>query len=310
LRLSEARDLARYNLKPLWERGEAPRSLACAIPEIWRYADVRPALERATHLIDASRAGRRVLVLENPSLAGTFCIAPTLFTGFQLILPGEAAPPHRHTANALRFVVEGEGGYTNVDAARIAMHPGDLIVTPGWAWHDHGNEGRQPVIWMDGLDAALARVFGAAFQERSRGHAAAPVSRATREPDVFPYARMHERLQHSARDTDPDPCHGYRERYRRESGKDPIPSLAIFLQWLPAGFAGHAYCSTASTVFHVAAGSGRVTIGDKPYEFARHDVFVVPSWTPCALAARGSCMLFSYSDQAAQEALGFWREKA
>src|SRR6185503_13037284 len=110
-----------------------------SVPAIWRYADLRAALLRASELITAPEAERRVLLLENPALPGTTFVAPTLLAGMQLILPGEIAPTHRHTANALRFIVEGTGAYTTVDGERIAMQPGDFVVTPGWTWHDHGN---------------------------------------------------------------------------------------------------------------------------------------------------------------------------
>jgi len=39
-------------------------------------------------------------------------------------------------------------------------------------------------------------------------------------------------------------------------------------------------------------------------------VFVVPSWESCEMKAESDCVLFSYSDRAAQEALGFWREES
>jgi gentisate 1,2-dioxygenase len=35
------------------------------------------------------------------------------------------------------------------------MAPGDLILTPSWAWHDHGNETEERVVWMDGLGIPL-----------------------------------------------------------------------------------------------------------------------------------------------------------
>jgi gentisate 1,2-dioxygenase len=35
----------------------------------------------------------------------------------------------------------------------------------------------------------------------------------------------------------------------------------------------------------------------------------VPSWYPASIEAAGECVLFSYSDRPAQQALGFWREK-
>jgi gentisate 1,2-dioxygenase len=37
---------------------------------------------------------------------------------------------------------------------------------------------------------------------------------------------------------------------------------------------------------------------------------VVPSWEPYEFHAETDCVLFSYSDRAAQEALGFWREES
>jgi gentisate 1,2-dioxygenase len=302
-----SREVARKNLKPLWERRQAPQSQACALSAIWRYADVRPALLRAGELITAPEAERRVLVLENPALAGTLCITPTLFAGFQLILPGENAPAHRHTANALRFIVEGNGAYTTMNGARIEMHPGDFVVTRGWTWHDHGNGGSQPVIWMDGLDSPLARIFGAHFRQQRTDEMPSVACEAD-EPLVYPYAGMRDGLQALAREAQPHVSHGYRQRYSGARGEDPIPTLAVFLQWLPAGFLGSAYCSTGCSVFNVAEGQGIAKIGDSVYEFAPHDVVVVPSWTPYSFKARQDCVLFSYSDRAAQEALGFWRE--
>jgi gentisate 1,2-dioxygenase len=43
--------------------------------------------------------------------------------------------------------------------------------------------------------------------------------------------------------------------------------------------------------------------------FEPHDVFVVPPWTHYHLTAASECVLFSLSDRAAQETLGFWREQ-
>jgi gentisate 1,2-dioxygenase len=85
--------------------------------------------------------------------------------------------------------------------------------------------------------------------------------------------------------------------------------MAAFMQQLPKGFAGRNCRSTDGTVYCVVEGKGSVDIGATHLEFAPHDVFVVPSWEPYRLAAGTDCVLFSYSDRAAQEALGFWREE-
>ena len=98
-------------------------------------------------------------------MRGTTFVCDSLFAGLQIIMPGEVAPSHRHTPSALRFIVEGEGAYTAVAGEKLPMKPGDFVVTPAWAWHDHGNHGTAPVVWLDGLDTPFARFFGAAFYE-------------------------------------------------------------------------------------------------------------------------------------------------
>src|SRR5947207_9893150 len=157
------------SLTPLWEvlgNLVPPHPAPACVPALWRYRQVRPYLTEAGHLISAREAERRVLVLENPGLRGASSITHSLYAGLQLILPGEVAPSHRHTQTALRFVVDGEGAYTAVDGERTTMHPGDFIITPSGSWHDHGNLGDQPVIWMDGLDIPLIRQLDAGFAER------------------------------------------------------------------------------------------------------------------------------------------------
>jgi gentisate 1,2-dioxygenase len=82
------------------------------------------------------------------------------------VLPGETAPAHRHRAFALRFIIEGSAGFTAVEGEKIEMHRGDVILTPSWQWHDHGNEGTGPVIWLDGLDLPLWHNFPIHFMDQ------------------------------------------------------------------------------------------------------------------------------------------------
>ena len=127
------------------------------LPHHWRWSELREPLLEAARLVPIEQAERRVLMLCNPGLPGNASATATLYAGFQIILPGEAAPSHHHTAAALRLIVEGEGAYTTVDGVKCVMEPGDLIITPPMRWHDHGHEGREPVIWLDGLDIPLVR---------------------------------------------------------------------------------------------------------------------------------------------------------
>ena len=156
------------NLTPLWESlhhlvPKTPNA-TCA-PAYWNYQEIRPLLLESGKLIGAKEAIRRVLVLENPALRGQSSITSSLYAGLQLIMPGEVAPSHRHNQSALRFVVEGEGAFTAVDGERTAMRAGDFILTPQWRWHDHGNPGNEPVIWLDGLDLPLVNYLGCGFAE-------------------------------------------------------------------------------------------------------------------------------------------------
>jgi gentisate 1,2-dioxygenase len=160
--------IAKQNLAPLWERvaGLVTRSPQPATrPAHWRYGAVRASLLEAGRLLTPEEAERRVLILENPGLPGQSQVTDSLFSGFQLLMPGERAHAHRHVASALRVFLQGSGAYTAVNGERTNMERGDFVITPSWTWHDHGNEGSDPVIWLDGLDVPIVNLFKASFSE-------------------------------------------------------------------------------------------------------------------------------------------------
>src|SRR5580700_10129110 len=161
-------DMQPRSLYPLWEVLGAlvtPTPRSSAQVHRWSYTDARDYLLRAGDLISAEQAERRVLIMENPGLPGSSSVTTSLYAGLQLILPGEIAPCHRHAQSALRFVMEGEGAFTAVDGEKAVMRPFDLVLTPGWQWHDHGNTSTKPMIWLDGLDIAIVLLFDASFVE-------------------------------------------------------------------------------------------------------------------------------------------------
>ena len=316
----------RENLTPLWEvLGELvpPRPRTPCVPALWRYETVRAHLMEAGRLITAREAERRVLVLENPT--------HSLYAGLQLILPGEIAPSHRHAQSALRFVMEGSGAYTAVDGERATMHPGDFILTPSWTFHDHGNPGKEPVIWLDGLDIPIVAFFDAGFAER-HPEEVQPVARperdslarygsnllpleyepASRSTPVFsyPYERTREALEQLRRNGPLHPCHGAKVQYANPAtGGYPMPTIAAFIQLLPGGFCGAPYRSTDGTVYAVVEGRGRSAVGDQKFEWGPRDIFVVPSWNTVSHQASQDAVLFSFSDRPVQKALGLWREE-
>src|ERR1051325_7259145 len=110
--------LDQVDTAPLWEvlnRLVLPLPQPAIVPALWKYDDVRALLIEAGGLLTGPEAARRVLVLENPGIRGASQITQSLYAGLQLIQPGEVAASHRHTASALRFIVEGDGGgYTAI----------------------------------------------------------------------------------------------------------------------------------------------------------------------------------------------------
>ncbi len=306
-----------------------PRSRC--LPHLWRFDQAREWLLEAGGLITAKEAERRVLILENPGMRGESRITTSLYAGLQLVLPGEVAPAHRHSQTALRFVLDGDGAYTAVDGERTLMRYGDFVITPPWAWHDHGNDSDAPMIWLDGLDIPMTSLFDASFAE---GYSAdeQPVSRPVGDSDAryganllpvdfrpggraspifnYPYARSRDALEQMKRRDEWDPCHGLKMRYVNPAdGGFPMPTIATFLQLLPKGFATARYRATDATVFVPVEGRGRTTIDGEVFEWGPRDIFVAPSWKWIEHSADDDAVLFSYSDRAAQQKLGYWREQ-
>jgi gentisate 1,2-dioxygenase len=326
--------IAPANLAPLWERLHAlvtPQPVTPVEPAIWHYREVRPRLMQAGELISAEEATRRVLILENPGLKGQTSITHSLFAGLQLILPGEVAPAHRHTQSALRFIIEGDGAYTAVDGERTTMRPGDFVITPSWTWHDHGNDSKEPMVWLDGLDIPIVRLLDASFAEpgasdsqavaRPEGDNAARYANnllpvdwkpAVKTSPVFnyPYERSRDSLTVLSRNEDPDPCHGHKMRYVNPATGDwAMPTIGPCIQLLPKDFSTRPYRATDGTVFVAVEGNGESRVGGRVFRWEPRDIFVVPSWVPVSHHAHGEAVLFSYSDRPVQEKLGLWREQ-
>jgi gentisate 1,2-dioxygenase len=326
--------IGEQHMTPLWEVLGAlvppqPRSPAQAA--LWQYARLREQVMEAGRLISAEEAERRVLILENPALRGQSCITQSLYAGLQLILPGEVAPAHRHTQSALRLVLDGEGAYTAVDGERTTMRRGDFIITPAWTWHDHGNLGKEPVVWLDGLDIPIVRFLDAGFAERSEqssqqalrpegdalaryGSNMVPVDYHPRTTDptrvfVYPFERTKSALLGISSGT-PDPHHGFKLRYvNPATGASPMPTMGAFSQRLPAGFETRPTRCTDGTVHVCLEGGGEVNVAGQVWRVQENDVFVVPSWHALQMRADRDTILFSYSDRPVQQALGLWREE-
>lgn len=328
------------HLAPLWEFfkewfSAEPR--VDAVAHRWRYDRIRPLMMEAASVIGAEAAERRVLALENPGLIGRKLVTDSLYAGVQLIEPGEIARAHRHSAAALRFIIEGRGGYTSVDGEKAYMSPGDLVVTPSWSWHDHGNEGDGATVWMDVLDVPLIRFLGAGFSEhyserqfpltRPEGDSRyryamnmRPVksdgNTAASQVFSYPYVRTREVLERLKNAEECDAHHALKMEYVDPTKGGPaIPTISTFMQLVPAGFKTRRYRSTAGTIHAVVEGRGRVhcSRGDdeevEQLDYVERDIFAVPSWQFIEIEAVEDAIIFSASDEAVQRKLGVWREQ-
>lgn len=323
-------------LAPLWKVLSAlvtPTPRTPATPAAWSFDLIEPLLMEAGNLITAAEAERRVLILENPALPGQSRITNTLYAGLQLILPGEVAPAHRHAQNALRFVMLGEGAFTALDGERAYMHQYDLILTPAWLWHDHGNETDQPMIWLDGLDIPLVQMLDASFAEHREDRGAWPTSRPAGDalmrwgrnmrpardlPNaargnplfIYPFAEWRGTLDALHRSEAPHPHDAHLMEFTNPvDGGSVMATMSAFARLVPAGFETRAMRSSDGMINVVVEGTGTLFIDGQAFALRPGEIVVVPAWAERRFAADSDLVLFSYSDRATQQKLSLWRER-
>jgi len=301
--------LRAQNLVPLWPSLRAvmpagkpqPRTA----PTAWSYAALKPLLLRAGELTPIEKAERRVLVLANPGhTLEKMQASSAIYLGMQLLLPGEWAPSHRHTPNAVRMVVEGEGAWTTVEGEKCAMSRGDLILTPTGLWHEHGHDGDRPVVWLDVLDLPLVHYLEASYHvngprqatlagrgERAfvrAGVAPTPVFERTRKAYPllrYPWADTKAALQSLAADQ-PDLESVMVTYLNPETGGDAENILGFYALMLRPGQALGLPARSPASVFHVIEGGAEVQVMAERFSLAEADTCCTPGYTPLTLRNR------------------------
>jgi gentisate 1,2-dioxygenase len=319
---------------PLWPmmRNLLPhdRPQPVSKPAYWAFDKVRPLLLRAGELTPVEKAERRVLVLSDPGRGiGAMQATASIYVGLQLLLPGEAAPAHRHTPSAARIVVEGEGGYTVVNGEKLPMRDGDLVLTPGGQWHDHGHEGDKPVIWLDALDLPLFVYLEGSYAEAAplqaplnrpdssqveyRAAGLVPTrQRGRRVPDYpmmrFPWTRSEEALDALAEYGEAGPVEV--DYVNPETGADVLPTLGFTAMRLEAGRSERPPLCSTSAVFHVVKGRGRTRVNGETFAWGPKDSFSVPVFAELEHDAEGGpAYLIRVHDRPLQERLGYYEER-
>ncbi|GAB6848367.1 cupin domain-containing protein [Paraburkholderia sp. A1RI_3L] len=308
-----------------------------SVPVLWRYADLREHVLRSVALVTPERAGRRVIYLNNPGRRDVSAAVGWLYSGLQVMHPGERASAHAHSSSALRFIMEGRGAYTIVDGHKMTLGANDFVLTPNGTWHEHGVEtDGLPCIWQDGLDIPLVNALEAGFYavhpdlqqavgypvddavSRWGGAGLRPHEARWNKPysPLFKYewAPTYETLQRYAKACAPDPFDGALMHYTNPvTGGHVMSTIGASMQLLPAGFAGKAHRHTGSFIYQVAKGRGYSIVNGHRFDWQERDIFCVPSWAwhehANASNSEDAC-LFCFNDLPVMEKLGLYREEA
>ncbi len=326
-------DLANAGVAPLWPmmRNVLPHGAPNPITKsgYWNYDALRPLLMKAGDLTPVEKAERRVLVLSDPGRGnGAMQATASIYLGMQLLLPGESAPAHKHTPSAVRIVVEGTGGYTVVDGERLPMEEGDLVLTPGGEWHDHGHDGTEPVIWLDALDLPLFYYFEGSYAIESPlqaqnnrpdasqvEYAAAGLvpsrqagTRLRRYPMMrYPWGATEKALRQMAAFGSADVAE--LDYVNPESGEDVLPTLGFTAMMLTADQSEAPPLRSASCAFHVVKGSGQTIVNGETITWGPKDTFTAPVFAELTHTATEESFLVRIHDRPLQTKLGYYEER-
>lgn len=326
--------LVSRNLMPLWPslRAALPynKPNRNTLPMLWRYADIRPELMRAGELTPIEKAERRVLVLCNPGLGlDNLKATPTIYIGMQLILPGEMAPNHKHTPSAVRFVIEGSGGYTVVDGEKLPMDRGDLILTPPGLWHQHAHEGQGPVVWLDALDLPLIYGMEASYCTEGELQSIVDPHNASairfRQGGVIPYGALQRQRQDypllrfpwkqvkqtltELATVTPQGQLVHVAYVNPETGQECLPTLGFSALMLRPGEEIRFPRRSASAVFHVVEGAGTALIDGTTQCFGEADTMAAPTHAEILFtnaSSKAPVFLFMVDDAPLHRKLGIY----
>ena len=337
-------DLKKHEAGALWtvaNKIEPWEPKSESIPVVWRYKDLRDHVLRSVELVTPEKAGRRVIYMNNPGRQDVHAAVGWIYAGLQVMNPGETATAHRHSASAIRFIMEGEGAYTVVDGHKMTLGRNDFVLTPNGTWHEHAvEETGTPCIWQDGLDIPLVNALEANFFEVHPDLSEPvtyPVDDMTKTwgnpgltPAITPttgewskgYSPMfkyeweptYESLSQYAAATEGSSFDGVMMEYVNPATHGPVmQTMGASMQMLRAGEHTKAHRHTGSYLYHVAKGSGYSVIDGKRYDWAERDIFCVPSWAwhehVNASETEDAC-LFCLNDLPVMRSLGLYREEA
>jgi gentisate 1,2-dioxygenase len=330
-------DLKRKNMDALWrvhlpgQTGSEPAPQYP--PHKWDWDDIRPFMTRAGELVTPGpQAERRVVLLLHPALGSIRSASQLLTANVQMVLPGEIAPPHRHTVAAIRFIIEGESAITIVDGEPVDMHPGDLVLTPALHWHGHENHSSGPTLWMDTLDRPLTVALGQSRFEQYPANAQ-PLSRKQGDSSAryglgllrprgvvsnkvspvisYPWSQSEPALRTLAEIGEVDPFDDVTLDYTNPlTGGAVLPTIGCRIQMIRSGAHTQAHRHAYTSVYHVFRGRGSTIVDGVKLDWKAGDFFTLPPycWHEHQNATAEPAFLFSVTDAPVMDALNYSRE--
>jgi len=327
------------HVKPLWteERSIVPvQPHSRAVPWLWKWSRLFDFARRAGNLVTLERGGdRRAMGLSNPGLGGLPYATPTLWAAIQYLNGREVAPAHRHSAQAVRFIIEGDKTYSTVQGDKVYLERGDFVINPPWHWHDHGSDGDAPAIWMDGLDIPINNYLDASFFDFDAGdvqdvtaamdgsvmkYGIGQLRPAWEAPckqysPIFTYKwKTTEQALNNLSKVDASPFDDVALEYTNpHTGRPVMDTITAWIQMLRPGIHTKAHRQVNSAVYHVHEGRGATIIDGIRFDWEKGDIFVIPSWTyheHINESKNEHAVLFSIQDTPILVALGKYREEA
>jgi gentisate 1,2-dioxygenase len=314
----------------------------------WRWSEIAPYLDKIAEIArgaDVSPiefAERQQFLLTNPGLGGRLQVTSTMRCAVSIYNSGDVAPVHIHTPNASRTILSEHGGYTTIEGERCEAARGDLILTPNGTWHDHGNDGSDPVVWIDILDFPLMEFLDCVWLDETYSGETQGNSRAQRVtlpcsysrmlygrgglmPDFLPNRRgfgqdtspmFHYRgadvrkALAGLRQEEGDPYEAIVLRFINPATGGPVfPTLDYRALMLRPAEATRFKRETASTLYIALEGRGVTEIGGTSLDWQANDIFVVPSfaWRRHINQGRDDAILYIVSDAPLMEKIGQYR---
>ncbi|WP_112322934.1 cupin domain-containing protein [Oceanibium sediminis] len=317
--------ISQKNMFPFWATtddvtNDEVRQLmatARAVPYVWSYKDdIEPLMRTSAELITMDDSERRSLVLVNPGLNPKRATVSTMYTAYRLNDADEIMPPHKHSPSAIRFGLTGAGNFTGVEGENVTFGPGDMVLTPNDAWHNHGTIGNKEAVNLSVLDLPLVETLNAIhfdhnYTEIEDGVEVKKKVQASRYPNDYSAAvygqggllprwvdhgrggglsspqyvyrwdamqALFDRFQ----DHDGDPHEALMIEYTDPTrGESVFKTITFFAQMLRPGEKTLPLRQTASLLVAPFKGSGYSIIDGERYDWNQFDTLAVPGGAWC-----------------------------